>query len=246
MEGLYTGFVWTGNKLGAGTDARVSCWLEDVNKKNCGAPFIFRQKEGKILQKGSMNEITFRGDREKLSLADLKTMTIWHDGQGFMADWVLERICLTDCKTGKKFDFVFCEEYKFDKIKKNNRYFTIANDFDIYNIHVKTSDKLYSGTDNDIYITLSGEKDGRKKNTGEFLLDKSGRNDFERNQVDDFRVPATALDTIDEIKIHKKKASTQLSHDDWHLEWIKIEREDRPAITFQYKDWVKKDPIFLK
>ena len=77
--------------------------------------------------KGSMNEITFRGDREKLSLADLKTMTIWHDGQGFMADWVLERICLTDCKTGKKFDFVFCEEYKFDKIKKNNRYFTIAN-----------------------------------------------------------------------------------------------------------------------
>ena len=64
-----------------------------------------------------MNEITFRGDREKLSLADLKTMTIWHDGQGFMADWVLERICLTDCKTGKKFDFVFCEEYKFDKIK---------------------------------------------------------------------------------------------------------------------------------
>ena len=74
-----------------------------------------------------MNEITFRGDREKLDLADLKTMTIWHDGQGFMADWVLERICLTDCLTGKKFDFVFCEEYKFDKIKKNNRYFTIAN-----------------------------------------------------------------------------------------------------------------------
>ena len=51
MEDLYTGFVWTGNKLGAGTDARESCWLEDVNKKNCGAPFIFRQKEGKILQK---------------------------------------------------------------------------------------------------------------------------------------------------------------------------------------------------
>ena len=66
-------------------------------------------------------------------------------------------------------------------------------DFDIYSIHVKTSDKLYSGTDNDIYITLSGEKDGRKKNTGEFLLDKSGRNDFERNQIDDFRIPATAL-----------------------------------------------------
>ena len=72
---------------------------------------------------------------------------------------------------------------------------TLFLDFDIYNIHVKTSDKLYSGTDNDIYITLSGEKDGRKKNTGEFLLDKSGRNDFERNQVDDFRVPATALGT---------------------------------------------------
>ena len=58
MEDLYTGFVWTGNKLGAGTDARVSCWLEDVNKKNCGAPFIFRQKEGKILQKVLHNSVS--------------------------------------------------------------------------------------------------------------------------------------------------------------------------------------------
>ena len=61
MEDLYTGFVWTGNKLGAGTDARVSCWLEDVNKKNCGAPFIFRQKEGKILQKVcNIRYVTYR------------------------------------------------------------------------------------------------------------------------------------------------------------------------------------------
>jgi len=50
-EELYRGFVWTGNKLGSGTDAKVSCWLEDVNGRTCGPPFIFRQKEGEILQR---------------------------------------------------------------------------------------------------------------------------------------------------------------------------------------------------
>ena len=70
---------------------------------------------------------------------------------------------------------------------------TISSEF--YNIVVKTSDKFYGGTDNAIYITLFGEKDGKGKSTGELRLNKSGRNDFERNQVDDFRVRATALGT---------------------------------------------------
>ena len=75
MEDLYTGFVWTGNKLGAGTDARVSCWLEDVNKKNCGAPFIFRQKEGKILQKVNIISLPVAGSSSGLTSGPTSGLT---------------------------------------------------------------------------------------------------------------------------------------------------------------------------
>ena len=66
LEDLYKGYVWTANKLGAGTDAKVKCMLYDVNGKNCGAPFVFRQKQGTVMQRGCVNEITFRGSRDKV------------------------------------------------------------------------------------------------------------------------------------------------------------------------------------
>ena len=119
--------MWTANKLGAGTDAKVKCMLYDVAGKNCGAPFVFRQKQGTVMQRGCMNEITFRGSREKVNLDDLMKMEIKHDGSGFMSDWMLERICLTDCFTGNKFNFVFCENFKFDNVKKGATYLTFAN-----------------------------------------------------------------------------------------------------------------------
>ena len=37
-----------------------------------------------------------------------------------------------------------------------------------------------------------------------------------------------------------------MAYDDWHLEWIKIERKDRPAILFQYNNWVKQNPIYIQ
>ena len=66
-------------------------------------------------------------------------------------------------------------------------------ELDIYTITVYTSDRLYAGTDNDVFMELIGEFRGQKIRTGEFLLDESGRDDFERNQTDVFRVPASSL-----------------------------------------------------
>ena len=63
----------------------------------------------------------------QVDLADLSKMEIKHDGTGFMSDWMLERIFLTDCATGNKFNFVFCENYKFDNVKKGATYLTFAN-----------------------------------------------------------------------------------------------------------------------
>jgi len=55
---------------------------------------------------------------------------------------------------------------------------------------------MYAGTDNDVFINIKGIKDGLLQSTGEFLLDKAGRNDFERNQKDEFQIPASSLGLI--------------------------------------------------
>ena len=88
------------------------------------------------MQRGCMNEITFRGLREKVNLDDLKKMEIKHDGTGFMSDWMLERISLTDCFTGNYFNFVFCENFKFDNVKKGATYLTFANGMSFFQTEV--------------------------------------------------------------------------------------------------------------
>jgi len=79
------------------------------------------------LFQGSLNKIVFYGNRKRLNLSDLRLMTIAHDGKGFMADWLLERIQLRDSLTGKEFNFIFCDNFKFRRIQKNTKFFSIAN-----------------------------------------------------------------------------------------------------------------------
>ena len=42
-------------------------------------------------------------------------------------------------------------------------------------------------------MELIGTLNGKQIRTGEFLLDETNRNDFERNKIDVFRIPATSL-----------------------------------------------------
>ena len=117
------------------------------------------------------------------------------------------------------------------------------SEFEIYTIRIKTTDKLYAGTDNDVYINIKGFPNGKLCETGEFILDKTGRNDFERGNTDSFRVPAKSVGKITEAILTKKKTIT---HDDWHLEWVEITQESSTTKTgARYNDWVKKEPISL-
>ena len=92
----------------------------------------------------------------------------------------------------------------------------------IYSIQIKTSDKLFAGTDNDVYLRIGcvisqslrlrlrpismkflyfcatkkrliGEKGSEQIASDEFLLAQKGRNDFEENQIDCFKISCTPL-----------------------------------------------------
>ena len=53
-------------------------------------------------------------------------------------------------------------------------------------------------------VERDGVKTEKLMETGEFLLDKSGRNDFERGNTDTFRVPAKAVGRITHASIRHR------------------------------------------
>ena len=86
-----------------------------------------------------------------------------------------------------------------------------------YKVEVKTADKMWAGTDDNVKISLYGPVDssGVKKDTGFMLLDKSGRNDLERGDTNKFEFKARILQEIESCSILKD------GRDDWNLEFIK-------------------------
>ena len=92
-------------------------------------------------------------------------------------------------------------------------------------------------------ISKDGKEIEKPVETGDFLLDKAGRDDFEQGRVDDFRVPAKAVGRLTQVVITKKKT---ISSDDWHLEWVEITQEAESKKTgARFNDWVKKAPVTI-
>ena len=110
----------------------------------------------------------------------------------------------------------------------------------VFDIEVKTKDKIWAGTDNTVQISMSGPVSGSTKNTGMITLDKKGVNDHERGDLCTFEIGDSIPNRFQFALIENL---TVLKHgsDDWNLEWIKeiisnhfrsrISRTDRVATT---------------
>ena len=87
----YRGVVCTGDKMGAGTDAKVSIWVTDVNGKIAG-PLAIQEVGGDAMERGQTNEIEIN----LLDvMGDLHKVDIMQDGSKLGDDWLLNRIELT-------------------------------------------------------------------------------------------------------------------------------------------------------
>lgn len=110
-----------------------------------------------------------------------------------------------------------------------------------YEIIVKTGDVKGAGTDANVYCALICEDGTRSRN---LHLDCKWKNDFEKGNVDSFKVNDCAgLGTLTELEIWRDETGLG---DDWYVEWIKVNRlafpadVDEPAI-FPCNRWVKAD-----
>ena len=96
----------------------------------------------------------------------------------------------------------------------------------MFDIEVKTADKLWAGTDDTVRISITGDSPDNDSpfpiSTGMFNLDNDSRNDFERGDLSTFEIgyssiPAEAHNLTKMTSLTVEKVGS----DDWNLDWIK-------------------------
>lgn len=87
-----------------------------------------------------------------------------------------------------------------------------------YKISVKTGDRPKAGTDANVFIVLHGN--GQK--SPETKLDAFFRNDFERGQLDSFKIDKIPFATLDHIELWKDTFGFKT---EWNIDTITIENE---------------------
>ncbi|XP_048579793.1 polyunsaturated fatty acid 5-lipoxygenase isoform X2 [Nematostella vectensis] len=106
-----------------------------------------------------------------------------------------------------------------------------------YEIIVKTGDVKGAGTDANVYCALVAVNGTRSR---DFHLDCRWKNDFEKGNVDSFKVAnGTAIGPLKKIEIWRDDSGLG---DDWYVEWIKVKNILEPNSeldVFPCHRWVK-------
>ncbi|KAL3879854.1 hypothetical protein ACJMK2_032133 [Sinanodonta woodiana] len=103
-----------------------------------------------------------------------------------------------------------------------------------YEIFVRTGDKLFSGTDANVFIVLHGEN-GKK--SGITKLDCFFHNDLERGQLDQYAVECINLGKIYTIELWRDDAGLKSN---WYVDYIKVvDTASSVEYSFPILRWIK-------
>ncbi|KAG8456825.1 hypothetical protein GDO86_002563 [Hymenochirus boettgeri] len=246
-ENTYEVHVFTGNVLGAGTDANVYISLYGE---------IGDTGERQLKKANHLNKFE-RGQEDIFSisaidLGELKKLRIRHDNKGGSAGWFLDRVEVVDEKDDTKYFFPCQRWLAVDEddgqiarqlVPVNEAFMKKEDDGEgqslatlgleqkakstTYTVKIKTGDKKNSGTDANVFLILYGEKD----DTGFMNLksSKTNKNKFERGQTDVFTVEAVDIGALTKLKIgHDNKGLSA----GWFLDWVEI---DAPSLGHRVK-----------
>jgi hypothetical protein len=215
--------IYTANEPQAGTDSNVV--MKFFGSKG-NSNDIFIEKMENRFDRGAVDELNVELDQ----IGALKKVRVSHDGKGSRRDWLLDRIEMTNMKTGKSYLFV-CKEW-LSKSKKGSKGLSI--DLPVYKrgeetiqntdykISVKTSDLSGAGTNARVYLTIFGENG----DSGEFELKDSETNfdKFERNKTDVFALKQQlSLGELTKCRIRHDNSGRLIGNTNWHLEYVKVE-----------------------
>ncbi|KAL4218062.1 Arachidonate 5-lipoxygenase [Mactra antiquata] len=103
-----------------------------------------------------------------------------------------------------------------------------------YTVYVKTGDRPNAGTDANVYIILHGENGIKSK---EMKLDVLFHDDFERGNLDKFKLKHQSFSNIDCIEIWR---DTHGFNSDWHVDTIMVvNQETRTQTVFPIFRWIR-------
>ncbi|PNH12713.1 Lipoxygenase y domain-containing protein 1 [Tetrabaena socialis] len=236
----YTIITQTSDERGAGTDANVSCMLMG-DKAN--TPTFPLENSRNNFEKGQRDEFIL----ESIDIGTIKKLQIGHDNKGLAAAWRLDHVEVIH--QARQETYYFLADQWLDA-KSNTLMITLepanaAGAKQVYKVSVRTSDKRGAGTDADVSIILMGAIG----NSPELKLE-SGKNDFEKNQTDNFNLNMGHVDLGEIQKIEIGFATQQsaagklggLFGQQWGLESVEVTHMNSKARQFfYYDDWISGD-----
>ncbi|TRZ03142.1 hypothetical protein DNTS_014536 [Danionella cerebrum] len=235
-ENTYDVSVFTGNMMGAGTDANV---FIDIYGENGDTG------ERQLRKSNHINKFE-RGQEDVFSisavdLGPLKKLRIRHDNNPQSA-WYLDRVEIVDSKDDTTYYFPCNRWLAVDEddgqiarelVPVDEAFMRKDDDEEdsgatlgleqkamstTYTLRIKTGEKKHAGTDANVFAILFGEND----DTGIISLkaSKSHRNKFEKGMVDEFTVEAVDLGELQKLRIGHDNAGGSSG---WFLDWVEID-----------------------
>ncbi|XP_071750893.2 lipoxygenase homology domain-containing protein 1 [Centroberyx gerrardi] len=228
--------VFTGDMLGAGTDANVYI---NIYGENGDTGERYLKNSGKLnkFERGQDDDFTLTA----VDLGPLKKLRIRHDNSQSHSSWYLDRVEIVDKKEDTTYYFpcnrwlavdeddgqVARELVPVDEafMKKDDDEGTGAtlgleqkSMSTTYTLRVKTGEKKYAGTDANVFAILFGEND----NTGIINLKacKKYKNKFEQGMINEFIVEAVDLGELEKLRMGHDSSGGSPG---WFLDWVEID-----------------------
>ena len=242
--------IKTGDRLGAGTDANVFIQLfgsEGPQKNNeedipAGTGERLLDAPGDEFEKGQTDLFVI----ESPELGSLNEMRLWHDNTGLGPGWYVDEVTVTNKLTLK--EWLFPVHRWFSTTEDDgeiDRVFQVSEERVVqlvrYTITTITGDRKGAGTDAHVWVHLYSE---HMDSGPHFLVDKDGKDTFERGQHDSFVVEIADIGTLKRIRIGHDGSGIGSA---WYLHRVIVTNESTndTYIFPAYTDSTERDGTWL-
>nr|XP_019954598.1 PREDICTED: lipoxygenase homology domain-containing protein 1-like [Paralichthys olivaceus] len=247
--------VFTGDMLGAGTDANVFINIYGENG-DTGERYLKNSDNLNKFERGQEDVFTVAA----IDLGPLKKLRIRHDNTQSYSSWYLDRVEIVDTKEDTTYYFPCNRWLAVDEddgqiarelVPVDEAFMRQDEDEEgtaatlgleqksmstTYTIKVKTGEKKYAGTDANVYAILFGEND----DTGIVNLKacKTYKNKFEKGMINEFTVEAVDLGDLEKLRIGHNNSGGSSG---WFLDWVEIDAASQgQRLRFPCGRWLDK------
>ncbi|XP_062273857.1 lipoxygenase homology domain-containing protein 1 [Scomber scombrus] len=247
--------VFTGDMMGAGTDANVFINIYGENG-DTGERYLKNSDNLNKFERGQEDVFTVTA----IDLGPLKKLRIRHDNTQSYSAWYLDRVEIVDTKDDTTYYFPCNRWLAVDEddgqiarelvpvdeafMRKDEDEEGTAATLGLeqksmsttYTLKIKTGEKKYAGTDANVFAVLFSEND----DTGIINLKacKTYKNKFEQGMINEFTVEAVDLGDLEKLRIGHDNSGGSPG---WFLDWVEINAPSQgQRLRFPCGRWLDK------